>query len=109
MNDYTYADPETYTHLDTGGIKQERGKLQWSLVPWDAMEQVVKVLMYGAKKYNPDNWKKVYQSDPTLYADAMIRHCISYHKGERVDAETGLSPLASVICDALFLLWGDEQ
>ena len=42
------------------GVKYDQDKLQWSLMPWDALEETVRVLMYGAKKYpEPDNWKRV--------------------------------------------------
>jgi hypothetical protein len=34
-----------------GGVKKDEGKLRWSLLPWDAMEEVIKVLMFGADKY----------------------------------------------------------
>ena len=42
-------------------LKAERhneGKIKWSLVPFRALEPMVQVLMFGAKKYSPDNWKK---------------------------------------------------
>ena len=35
------------------GRKNDQGKLRWSLVPWDGLEGVVKVLDYGAAKYPP--------------------------------------------------------
>ncbi|HKE56465.1 MAG TPA: dATP/dGTP diphosphohydrolase domain-containing protein [Pyrinomonadaceae bacterium] len=44
--------------LGKGGVKKDLGKLRWSLLPWDALEEVVKVLMFGASKYADRNWEK---------------------------------------------------
>ena len=38
------------------GRKDDAGKLRWSLIPTQALEDVVKVLTYGARKYGDDNW-----------------------------------------------------
>ena len=34
------------------------GKLQWSMVDFKSLEDMVRVLEFGAKKYSRDNWKK---------------------------------------------------
>jgi hypothetical protein len=43
----------------TEGIKYDVSKPRWSLIPNGTLEEVIKVLEYGANKYSPDNWKKV--------------------------------------------------
>lgn len=85
-------------------------------MPWKALEEVVKVLEFGDRKYTKldangnvvergaNNWKKV---DPELYKDALVRHALSYVAGEKVDPDSGLPALAHLICDALFLIWFD--
>lgn len=85
-----------------GGVKETLGKLRWTLLPWIAIKEVVKVLEYGAKKYDEDNWKKV---EPQKYKEAAFRHWIAYVEGEKLDPETGYSHLAHLACDILFLLW----
>jgi hypothetical protein len=35
----------------TDGVKYDQGKRDWTLLPWDGLEWVVKVLEYGAAKY----------------------------------------------------------
>ena len=43
----------------TGGRKFDGGKPQYGLLPPLALEETVKVLTFGAQKYEPDNWKHV--------------------------------------------------
>jgi hypothetical protein len=85
------------------GVKFDNEKPQWSLMQWKALSQVVDVLTYGAKKYAPDNWKKV-PNARQRYIDAGFRHFTAYAAGEKNDSETGKSHLAHAICCLLFLL-----
>ena len=57
-------------NADTGGRKFDGGKLQYGLVPPLALKEMVKVLTFGAEKYEPDNWKYVPDSK-RRYFDAM--------------------------------------
>lgn len=91
-------------------IKADSGKLEWSLVPFRQMEEVVKVLMNGARKYSVDNWKKC--DDIRRYKNSLMRHVVSYIEGEKIDDITkggdGLSHLAHAICNCLFLMYFDD-
>ena len=92
----------------TGGRKFDGGKLQYGLLPVLALEQVVKVLTYGAEKYEPDNWRRVPDSH-RRYFDAAQRHIWDYKAGEMVDPESGVNHLAHAICCLMFMLDKDEQ
>lgn len=90
----------------TNGVKYDNGKAMYSLLPPSAIHLVAKVLTFGARKYSPDNWKKV----PNLrsrYIDALLRHVFAYMRGERVDQESNLPHLAHAICCILFILEAD--
>jgi hypothetical protein len=91
------------------GMKFDQGKLDWSLLPWVAVAEVVKVMEYGAKKYARDNWQKVLEAK-RRYFSATIRHLLARMNGERTDEESGLLHLAHAACCVLFLLaldvWG---
>jgi hypothetical protein len=85
------------------GVKYDNDKPQWSLLPFKALKEVVDVLTYGAKKYAPDNWKKV-PNAKQRYIDAGFRHFTAYAAGEKLDPETGKSHLAHALCCLLYLL-----
>jgi hypothetical protein len=99
---------DKWTEIKTSDfIKADSGKLQWSLLPFEELKDVVRVLMLGAKKYTPDNWKKC--DDVTRYKDALMRHVISYVSGDTTDDESGLSHLAHAVCNCLFLMYFDSR
>ena len=85
------------------GYKADEGKLDWSLLPLEPVEDVVRVLMAGAVKYTPGNWKKIPDHERRYY-NAAMRHLTAWQKGELVDAETGISHLAHATCCLLFLM-----
>ena len=85
------------------GRKDDSGKLDWSLFPWKGAEAIVRVLMFGARKYAPNNWKKVPDAK-RRYFNATIRHMTAWIEGEENDPETGLPHLAHAGCCVLFLL-----
>lgn len=86
----------------TEGIKHDKGKPRWDLLPWEAVTDVVKIMTYGADKYTPHNWKLV---EPERYVAALMRHLVAHETGEQDDPETGFPHLAHVACNALFLLY----
>ena len=90
------------------GMKFDSDKLDYTLVPWAAMEEIVKVLDFGAKKYARDNWKHV-QDAEQRYMAAAFRHMTAYAKGQAYDPETGASHLAHLGCCVLFMLALEQQ
>lgn len=102
--------PEIFMKLDTDtqekplGLKTDTGKPRWSLVPYDALLEIVKVLTFGATKYADNNWQHV-DNHEDRYFSAMLRHLTAWKNGQRTDDETGLSHLAHAGCCLLFLLW----
>ena len=84
------------------GLKYDNEKLRWHLLPFDAVEKIVEIMTYGAKKYKPNNWKLV---EPKRYIGALFRHLVAHLKGEEYDEESGYLHLAHMACNALFILW----
>lgn len=78
------------------GLKYDDGKPDFSMVSLDLMEEVAKVRMFGAKKYERDNWKKGFKV--TRSCAAALRHIFAFLSGETVDPESGLSHLAHGVC-----------
>lgn len=91
-----------------GGRKFDGGKLQYGLLPPLALAETVKVLTFGAEKYEPDNWKVVPDSK-RRYFDALQRHLWSWKQGESLDAESGIHHLAHAMCCLMFLYEHDVK
>jgi Domain of unknown function (DUF5664) len=86
----------------TGGRKFDGNKLEYGLLPPLALEETVKVLTFGAQKYERDNWKRVPESK-RRYFDALQRHVWAWKQGEQIDPESGLHHLAHAMCCLMFL------
>lgn len=85
------------------GMKHDGGKLDYTLVPWDGLEDVVRVLEFGANKYSRDNWRKVENAE-ARYMAAAFRHMVAHQGGEVNDPESNLPHLAHAGCCILFML-----
>jgi hypothetical protein len=83
------------------GMKFDKNKPDYSLLPFAAVDEVVKVLTYGAAKYDRFNWEKV---EAVRYQAATMRHFSTHMQGEKIDQESGISHLAHAICSLLYLL-----
>lgn len=87
----------------TEGQKFDSEKPRFSLIPKGSLASVINVLEYGAKKYAPDNWRKVANAE-TRYFDAAHRHLNAWWDGQTTDPETGESHLAHAVSCLLFLI-----
>lgn len=92
----------------TGGRKFDGNKLEYGLLPPLALEETVKVLTFGAQKYERDNWQKVPDSK-RRYFDALQRHMWAWKQGEQNDQESGINHLAHAMCCLMFLYEHDVK
>jgi hypothetical protein len=83
------------------GLRYNTGKLKWSLVSWKALEPMVRVLMFGAEKYDSHNWKKGLEY--TEVCESLQRHLNAFIDGENDDPESKLSHVGHILCNAMFL------
>lgn len=90
------------------GFKLDEDKLRYDLVPSEALQEVVKVLTMGAKKYSDDNWKHVPDLQQRYYA-ACMRHLEAHRQKYISDSESGLSHLAHAICCLFFMLQNELE
>lgn len=64
------------------------------------------VLTFGAKKYGPENWKKL-ENLATRYYAACRRHLLDWADGEELDKESGLPHLIHAMACLHFVLWNE--
>lgn len=102
---------------ETVGIKSDSGKLEYHLLPTNAIRAVVRVLMYGAydaptpaggNGYGVNNWQLVPDASQRYY-DAAMRHMVAWWDGEPRDRGSSLPHLAHAACNILFLLAMEED
>lgn len=83
--------------------KKDSGKPRYDLLPPLAIDDMAKVLTFGAAKYAPDNWRHI-PDGVERYKAALLRHAFAMLSGESLDPETGLPHAAHVMCCASFVL-----
>jgi len=85
------------------GRKFDGEKPRMYLLPPKAIQEVAKVLTFGAQKYDEDNWKKL-DNLQNRYTGASLRHIFAIMEGEELDPETECYHEAHAICCLLFKL-----
>lgn len=83
--------------------KYDEGKLRWDLLPWESVEEIVKILTYGSTKYGSNLWQQLDNWEDRYFA-AAIRHLVAWRKGEKLDKESGLKHLSHAACNLIFLI-----
>jgi hypothetical protein len=84
--------------------KYDAGKVDWSILPFGALEEISKVLTFGAQKYARGNFASNGGLEYTRVINSLLRHITQFARGEDLDPETGLSHMAHAGCNVLFLL-----
>lgn len=89
-------------YMSTKGTKHDGGKIPLNLLSNYALEEVAKVLDFGAKKYRRWDW-----SEGIAYSRVIAaakRHIAQWEDRTNLDPETGISHLAHALCNLMFLL-----
>lgn len=108
-----YRLPKLYMKIpckDCENKDQKFGDLKprYSLLPYAQLEEVVKVLTYGAKKYSDSGWKELETGLDQFFSTTM-EYLIAWKKGEKLNPKSELPYLAHAACNILFLMWHDEK
>lgn len=83
-------------------MKKDAGKVGLQLLPFEALEEIAKVLDFGAQKYAAHKWRDGMKWSRLL--GALLRHTFAWARGQDTDPETGRSHLAHAGCCVVFLL-----
>lgn len=99
--------PMTYEYADDipvatpGASKHDSAKVRMELLSPVALEELSKVLTFGAKKYASHNWRKGLVWSRLL--GAALRHLLAFMGGQDKDPETGISHINHAMCNLMFL------
>jgi hypothetical protein len=88
------------------GLRFNTGKLQWGQMHYGAMEPMIRVLAYGAEKYDDRNWQKGLV--PREVLECLQRHLAALMDGETHDKESGLPHIGHVMANAMFYSYFTE-
>jgi len=115
-------------------LRYNEGKLKWNLLPLEAMEDTIRVLMYGAHKYSlfegpngekvrgadispedakglklirsgANNWRGGDGWTVEEWWNSMMRHIVALRSGEEIDPESGLPHMGHIGCNFIFISW----
>ena len=90
-------------------VKHDNLKTDWNLVPMEAVEEIARVLEFGARKYSANNWRSGSGFAWTRVFNSLLRHLFAWVRGEDLDPESGLSHLAHAGCNVLFLIYYSQN
>jgi hypothetical protein len=82
--------------VSQGGKKFDETKPDMSMISRELLEAVAQVRMFGAQKYERDNWRLGFKYSRSIAA--AMRHIAAFNAGEDLDTESGLSHIAHAVC-----------
>tara|TARA_A200000113_G_scaffold226000_1_gene249322 strand:- start:10845 stop:11228 length:384 start_codon:yes stop_codon:yes gene_type:complete len=92
-------------NVDASGFKKWDGDKSPLLKAWkfrSALEEAIKIVEFGAKKYGDDNWRLC--QEPERYLHACQRHLASHYEGEIFDPESGERHLAHALTSLMMYM-----
>lgn len=85
------------------GAKHDNGKADYTLLPLLDLENVVRVMEFGAQKYQRDSWREVPDGE-RRYLAATMRHIALHLSGEVMDDESQLAHIDHAACSLIFAM-----
>lgn len=92
------------------GMKDNKRKARWDLVPFEPLDQLAALYTVGAFKYEDHGWKKMDPAEGIIaFSAAAMRHRVKIARGEDLDQETGLSHWTAVAWNDIACLYFAEK
>ena len=103
----------TDVQVEIGGLRDQldnklaarfnSGKPKLSFVHPIIMEEIARVMEYGAKKYARDNWRKGLPINSII--DSALRHLMDFKEGSTYDKESNETELGHAACNIMFAMY----
>jgi threonine synthase len=84
-------------------VKNDTGKPDMTLVTYAMLEDAVKVLMFGEKKYTRFNYRNPSLNFEQRMMAAVMRHVTKFNGGEEIDEESGLPHLVHALATLMMV------
>ena len=84
------------------GMKFDEDKLRYDLIPPEVLLWLAELYTHGAKKYAPDNWKKV---SIEKYIAAFHRHFNDWRLGIDLDKDSSMHHLKHALWNIATIAW----
>lgn len=85
------------------GVKYDQEKPKHDLLPYEALDEIAKVLTFGENKYAAGNWANGITYRRLI--SATYRHLGQFNAGIDLDNESNLNHAAHAATNLLMLLW----
>lgn len=96
---------QRYVNENGGNRDTAEGKLDYTLVPIESLDRLVRHYHNGLVKYQRDNWKLLTKpEDIDRFKQSALRHMYSYLRGSEEEDH-----LAAVIWNCMSLIYHEEQ
>lgn len=89
------------------GLKHDNNKPSMSLIDPSFLEGLAKVLDFGARKYQPHNWRNGIHVSRII--SACYRHLGEINKRNDMDSESYLPAVYHLAAEVMFLAWTLEN
>jgi len=100
---FVIKDSGKRVEFPSGAVRDTtEGKIQWDLLPMEALKRVAQHYTNGAKKYEANNWKKGISTE--RFKESAFRHWAEYLLGE-----TDEDHLSAVIFNILGIIYNEEK
>lgn len=93
---------------ETKMLRYDSGKPNWTLIDFKTIEPMVRVMEYGATKYQEGNWK-LPPNDPKQPLQSAFRHLIALVSGEEIDEESGVSHAGHVMTNMMIYMYHNNK
>lgn len=109
--DGTRVSKMEYTEDSTSGKayptakRDNANKVDYTLIPWEAMPEVIKAFEQGERDYGRDNYKLGSGLTLASYRASMFRHLVASQNGVELDEKSGANHIAHLVANGLMYLW----